>query len=117
MYTVGFLFGLGFDTATRSGFWLLPRHRRSGASFRSHDGLSHPLHGGDGAGGHSGQRNHDGSLRLGFIHPLRKLWYNMTLTALSVLVALLIGSLEALGFWPASWACGAGFRARGDLER
>jgi high-affinity nickel-transport protein len=32
-----------------------------------------------------------------FVHPLRKLWYNLTLTSLSVLVALLIGSLEGLG--------------------
>ena len=32
-----------------------------------------------------------------FVHPIRKLWYNMTITAASVLVALLIGGVEALG--------------------
>ena len=32
-----------------------------------------------------------------FVHPMRKLWYNMTITAASVLVALLIGGVEALG--------------------
>jgi high-affinity nickel-transport protein len=29
--------------------------------------------------------------------PVRKLWYNLTITAASVLVALLIGGIEALG--------------------
>jgi high-affinity nickel-transport protein len=31
------------------------------------------------------------------VQPLRKLWYNLTITAASVAVALLIGGLEALG--------------------
>jgi high-affinity nickel-transport protein len=32
-----------------------------------------------------------------FERPVRRLWYNLTVTATSVLVALLIGGLEALG--------------------
>jgi high-affinity nickel-transport protein len=32
-----------------------------------------------------------------FVRPIRKLYYNLTLTAVSVLVALLVGSVEALG--------------------
>ncbi len=32
-----------------------------------------------------------------FADPIRKLWYNLTITAVSVLVALFIGSVEALG--------------------
>src|SRR6202011_4143598 len=32
-----------------------------------------------------------------FVNPIRKLWYNLTITAVSVLVALLIGGIEALG--------------------
>ncbi len=32
-----------------------------------------------------------------FIDPIRKLWYNLTMTAASVIVALFIGSMEALG--------------------
>jgi nickel/cobalt transporter (NiCoT) family protein len=31
------------------------------------------------------------------VRPLRKLWYNLTITAASVIVALLIGGVEALG--------------------
>jgi high-affinity nickel-transport protein len=32
-----------------------------------------------------------------FVKPIRKLYYNLTITAVSVVVALLIGSVEALG--------------------
>jgi high-affinity nickel-transport protein len=44
----------------------------------------------------------DGILMLGaygwaFIHPVRKLYYNMTITAVSVLVAVIVGGLEVLG--------------------
>jgi high-affinity nickel-transport protein len=31
------------------------------------------------------------------VQPLRKLWYNLTITAASVVVAMLIGGMEALG--------------------
>ena len=32
-----------------------------------------------------------------FAKPIRKLFYNMTITAVSVLVALIVGGIEALG--------------------
>jgi len=32
-----------------------------------------------------------------FVNPIRKLWYNLTITAASVVVALFIGGVEALG--------------------
>jgi high-affinity nickel-transport protein len=32
-----------------------------------------------------------------FVNPVRKLWYNLTITAASVVVALFIGGVEALG--------------------
>jgi nickel/cobalt transporter (NiCoT) family protein len=35
--------------------------------------------------------------RWAFVDPLRKLWYNLTITGASVAVALLIGGIEALG--------------------
>ncbi len=38
-----------------------------------------------------------GAYGWAFVNPLRKLWYNLTITAASVLVALLIGGIEALG--------------------
>jgi high-affinity nickel-transport protein len=44
----------------------------------------------------------DGVLMLGaynwaFVKPIRKLYYNLTITSVSVLVAVLIGGIEALG--------------------
>jgi high-affinity nickel-transport protein len=55
-----------------------------------------------------------------FINPRRKLWYNFTITGASVLVALLIGSVEVLGlvadrfslsgpFWTAVGGLNSGF--------
>jgi high-affinity nickel-transport protein len=38
-----------------------------------------------------------GAYGWAFVKPLRKLWYNLTITAASVIVALLIGGIEALG--------------------
>jgi high-affinity nickel permease len=37
-----------------------------------------------------------GAYGWAFFNPLRKIWYNLTITAISVLVALLIGGVEAL---------------------
>jgi len=44
----------------------------------------------------------DGVMMLGaydwaFVKPIRKLYYNLTITLVSVIVALLIGGIEALG--------------------
>ncbi len=97
MYFVGFLFGLGFDTATevgilalsaRSGqvgtpFWvimLLPLLFMAGMCLI--DAL-------------------DGILMLGaygwaFVKPVRKAYYNLTITTLSVLVAFVVGTYELL---------------------
>jgi nickel/cobalt transporter (NiCoT) family protein len=38
-----------------------------------------------------------GAYGWAFLNPIRKIWYNLTITAISVLVALLIGGMEALG--------------------
>ena len=38
-----------------------------------------------------------GAYGWAYVQPLRKLWYNLTITAASVIVALLIGGVEALG--------------------
>jgi high-affinity nickel-transport protein len=37
-----------------------------------------------------------GAYGWAFVHPIRKLWYNLTITAASVVVAVLIGGVEAL---------------------
>jgi uncharacterized protein YggT (Ycf19 family) len=38
-----------------------------------------------------------GAYGWAFTNPIRKLWYNLTITAVSVVVAFLIGGIEALG--------------------
>jgi high-affinity nickel-transport protein len=38
-----------------------------------------------------------GAYGWAFLNPIRKIWYNLTITAVSVAVALLIGGIEALG--------------------
>ena len=38
-----------------------------------------------------------GAYGWAFVKPIRKLFYNMTITLISVLVALIIGGLETLG--------------------
>jgi high-affinity nickel-transport protein len=38
-----------------------------------------------------------GAYGWAFVTPLRKLWYNLTITAASVAVALFVGGVEALG--------------------
>lgn len=38
-----------------------------------------------------------GAYGWAFVNPIRKLWYNLSITAASVVVAIFIGGLEALG--------------------
>ncbi len=38
-----------------------------------------------------------GAYDWAFVHPMRKLWYNLTITAASVAVAIFIGSVETIG--------------------
>jgi high-affinity nickel-transport protein len=56
----------------------------------------------------------DGALMLGaygwaFMKPVRKIYYNLTITAVSVIVALAIGGVETLGM------VGNGFDLQGDF--
>ena len=96
MLAIGFLFGLGFDTATEGALrdLLSPGGRRHVVQ-RDH-GLPALF-----TAGMSLVDTTDGVLMLGaygwaFVKPIRKLYYNMTITAVSVVVAVLIGGLETL---------------------
>lgn len=98
MYPVGLLFGVGFDTATEvallvvaatgaaSGLpWyavlVLPLLFTAGMSlFDTLDGAFMTV-----------------AYRWAFSNPIRKIYYNMTITGLSVVVALLIGTIELVG--------------------
>ena len=98
MYPLGLLFGLGFDTATEVAmFGVSAAQAAKGVPFASI--LVFPVLF---AAGMSLVDTTDGVMMLGaydwaFVKPMRKLFYNMTITAVSILVALLIGGIEALG--------------------
>jgi len=98
MYPLGVLFGLGFDTATEIGLLGISAAEASkGLSFGSI--LVFPVLF---AAGMSLIDTTDNILMLGaygwaFVKPIRKLYYNMTITCVSVLVAFVVGGIEALG--------------------
>ena len=97
MYPVGFLFGLGFDTATEVGLLgISATAAAKGMSIWSI--LVFPTLF---AVGMALVDSTDSILMLGaygwaFVKPIRKLYYNMTITFVSIVVALLIGGIEAL---------------------
>jgi high-affinity nickel-transport protein len=111
MYPLGVLFGLGFDTATEIGLLGISATEASkGLSLTSV--LVFPTLF---AAGMSLVDMTDNILMLGaygwaFVKPIRKLYYNITITSVSVVVAFAVGGIEALGlisqrfhFQGASW--------------
>jgi nickel/cobalt transporter (NiCoT) family protein len=110
MYPLGLLFGLGFDTATEIGVLGI-------SATQASDGLSPyailvfpALF----TAGMALVDTIDGMVMVGaygwaFVNPARKLWYNLTITAVSVLVALLIGGIEALALLAAKFNLSGGF--------
>jgi high-affinity nickel-transport protein len=97
MYPLGLLFGLGFDTATEIGLLALAAGVATGAvPFLAI--LSLPILF---AAGMSLMDTLDGAFMSqaygwAFSNPVRKVYYNITVTGLSVVVALAIGSVELL---------------------
>lgn len=125
MYPLGLLFGLGFDTATEVALLgISATAAAKGASIWSIMVFPALF-----AAGMSLIDTTDGMLMLGaydwaFIKPLRKLYYNLTITFVSVLVAVLIGGIETLGlmgdqfalkghFWDSVGALNGNFTALG----
>jgi high-affinity nickel-transport protein len=98
MYPVGVLFGLGFDTATEVGLLgISATVAAKGMSIWSI--LVFPTLF---TAGMALIDSTDSILMLGaygwaFLKPIRKLYYNMTITFVSIVVALFIGGVEALG--------------------
>ncbi len=98
MYFVGFLFGLGFDTATEVGLLGISAAEASkGLPIWSI--MVFPVLF---TVGMALVDSTDSILMLGaygwaFVKPIRKLYYNMTITFVSVVVAFFIGGIEALG--------------------
>ena len=98
MYPLGFLFGLGFDTATEIGLLGISAAEASKGLAIWAIMVFPALF----TAGMSLIDTADGVLMLGaygwaFAKPIRKLYYNLTITFVSVMVAVLIGGIEALG--------------------
>jgi len=98
MYPLGLLFGLGFDTATEVGLLGISA-AQAGQGLPVWSILVFPALF---TAGMALVDTTDGILMLGaygwaFIRPLRKLYYNFTITLVSVLVAVVVGGVEALG--------------------
>jgi high-affinity nickel-transport protein len=116
MYPLGILFGLGFDTATEVALlFLAAGAATSGLPFYAILCLPVLF-----AAGMSLLDTIDGSFMnfaygWAFSQPVRKVYYNLTITGLSVAVAFIVGSVELLsvaaeklkltgGFW--TWVTG-----------
>jgi high-affinity nickel-transport protein len=98
LYLLGFLFGLGFDTASEVGLLGISAAQGS-AGLPIWSILIFPALF---TAGMSLIDTTDGVLMVqaygwAFINPVRKLYYNLTMTFISIVVALLIGGMEALG--------------------
>ncbi|MBB6672770.1 HoxN/HupN/NixA family nickel/cobalt transporter [Cohnella nanjingensis] len=95
VYPLGFLFGLGFDTATEIGLLAISATAAQG-TMPIFGIISLPLLF---AAGMSLMDTADGmfmtnAYRWAFATPLRKLYYNVTVTSVSVAAALVIGIVE-----------------------
>ena len=104
MYPVGLLFGLGFDTATEVGLLGLSAAAASGATAGGTQLpplaiIALPI---IFAAGMSLMDTFDGvfmskAYSWAFTNPLRKIYYNLTTTGLSIFVAFVIGTIELVG--------------------
>jgi high-affinity nickel-transport protein len=98
MYPIGFLFGLGFDTATEVALLVLAGTAVVGG-LPFYAVLSLPILF---AAGMSLFDTADGCFMnfaydWAFARPVRKVYYNLTITGLSVFVAFFVGAVELLG--------------------
>ncbi len=98
MYPIGLLFGLGFDTASEVALLFLAAGA-AGAGLPFYAILCLPVLF---AAGMSLLDTIDGSFMnfaygWAFSKPVRKVYYNLTITGLSVAIALIIGTIELLG--------------------
>jgi nickel/cobalt transporter (NiCoT) family protein len=98
MFPIGLLFGLGFDTATEIAFLVLAGSAVIGG-LPFYAVLSLPFLF---AAGMSLFDTADGCFMnfaydWAFARPVRKVYYNLTITGLSVFVAFFIGTVEVLG--------------------
>ncbi len=112
IYPIGVLFGLGFDTATEIALLVLAGTAvASGLPFYAILSLPFLF-----AGGMCLLDTIDGCFMnfaydWAFARPVRKVYYNLTITGLSVFVAFFIGTIEILGLIGQETGAAGGFWA------
>jgi nickel/cobalt transporter (NiCoT) family protein len=109
MYPVGLLFGLGFDTATEVGLLGIAAAEASKGLPIVYIMIFPALF----TAGMCLIDTTDGILMLGaygwaFVKPVRKLYYNMNITLVSVLVALVVGTIEVFSIIAMEFNLGGG---------
>jgi high-affinity nickel-transport protein len=97
MCFLGFLFGLGFDTATEISLLSLSASQAADTVSMTSLFVFPALF----TAGMALVDTADSALMVGaydwaFINPVRKLWYNLTITASSAAIAIFIGGVEAI---------------------
>ena len=97
MYPLGFLFGLGFDTASEVALLGLAATSGAGGVPTVYILILPALF----AAGMCAVDTTDGVLMLGaygwaYVKPIRKLYYNLNITLVSVVIAFVIGGIEVL---------------------
>jgi high-affinity nickel-transport protein len=98
MYPIGVLFGLGFDTATEVAvLGISAAAAAKGLSFVAMAVFPALF-----TAGMTLVDTADGMLMVGaygwaFMKPIRKLYYNLTITFVSAIIALMVGGIEAIG--------------------
>lgn len=100
MYPLGFLFGLGFDTATEVGLLgLSAGQAQTQAAVSLGSILVFPtlFMAGMSLVDTLDSAVMAGAYRWAFVKPVRKIYYNLTITFISVAMALVVGAVEALG--------------------
>ena len=98
MYPIGCLFGLGFDTATEVAVLGISAAAAAKGLSVGTMAVFPVLF----TAGMTLVDTTDGILMVGaygwaFLAPIRKLYYNLTITFVSVIVALIVGGIEAVG--------------------
>jgi high-affinity nickel-transport protein len=117
LYPIGLLFALGFETASEISLFGLSAQASNAVSSWSL--LIFPALF---AAGMTLVDTTDGVLMLGaygwaYRNPMRKLFYNLTITSVSVLVALVVGGIETLGLIAGQFQLhGAFWKAISDLN-
>jgi nickel/cobalt transporter (NiCoT) family protein len=109
MYPIGFLFGLGFDTATEVALLGIS----AAAAAKGLSIWAMMVFPALFTAGMTLVDTTDGILMVGaygwaFVKPIRKLYYNLTITFVSVIVALVVGGIELFGIVKDGWSLSGG---------